>query len=190
MKKISRALASYFIQGILYVIPTALTVYVIWSLFQFIDGLIPYDYPGVGLVTLIVSLTVLGFLANSIIASPIKKYFGKLINKAPLVKTLYSAFADLITAFVGKKKSFKEPVLVRLSQEHEIEKPGFITSRDLEKIGIEGEKVAVYLPHSYAFSGNMFIVPVKNVILLKVSSADLMKFIVSGGVADIKEKIE
>ena len=58
MKKISRALASYFIQGILYVIPTALTVYVIWSLFQFIDGLIPYDYPGVGLVTLIVSLTV------------------------------------------------------------------------------------------------------------------------------------
>ena len=69
-----------------------------------------------------------------------------------------------------------------------LEKLGFITQEDLSKLGIEG-KVAVYLPHSYNFSGNLFIVPSQNVIILKsASSADVMKFIVSGGVTEIESK--
>ena len=44
-------------------------------------------------------------------------------------------------------------------------------------------QVAVYLPHSYAFSGNLFIVDKENITPLNASSAEVMKFIVSGGVA-------
>jgi uncharacterized membrane protein len=50
-------------------------------------------------------------------------------------------------------------------------------------LGIEGEKVMVYLPHSYGFTGNIFIVPAKNVTPLNVKSADMMKLILSGGIS-------
>lgn len=187
-KKAARFILFYFFQGVLFVVPAAATLYVIFNLFVFLDELLPVDYPGLGLITLMASLTVLGIFANTIIAKPLKIWGQGILKRAPFIKTIYSAFADLMTAFVGKKKSFNKPVLVKMSANFDVEKPGFITANDLEKIGIDGEKVAVYLPHSYAFSGNLFIVPAKNVTPLQVSSADLMKFIVSGGVAKIELK--
>jgi uncharacterized membrane protein len=90
---------------------------------------------------------------------------------------------DLIKAFMGKEKTFNKPVLVRLSKESNIEKIGFITRASLTELGIKEGKVAVYLPHSYAFSGNMFIVDAENVTPINASSAEVMKLIVSGGVA-------
>ena len=52
-------------------------------------------------------------------------------------------------------------------------------------MGIDKGMVAVYLPHSYNFSGNLFIVPAENVRPIKASPAEVMKFIVSAGVTSI-----
>ena len=68
----------------------------------------------------------------------------------------------------------------------DLEKLGFITRKDLSNIGVKGNKVAVYLPHSYAFSGNLFIVPSENVTPIEAKASDVMKFIVSGGVTNIE----
>ena len=57
----------------------------------------------------------------------------------------------------------------------------------LEELGIDGAKVAVYLPHSYNFSGNLFIVPANQVTPIDASASDVMKFIVSGGVTKLKK---
>jgi uncharacterized membrane protein len=46
-------------------------------------------------------------------------------------------------------------------------------------------KMAIYFPHSYAFSGNLFLVDAEKVQLYQGNAADMMKFIVSGGVTDI-----
>jgi len=43
---------------------------------------------------------------------------------------------------------------------------------------------AVYLPHSYNFSGQLLLVPREHVTLVQSGSAELMSFIVSGGVTD------
>ena len=67
----------------------------------------------------------------------------------------------------------------------DVKKLGFITNKDLSEIGISDDKVAVYLPHSYAFSGNLFIVPKRNVTPIDAKAADIMKFIVSGGVTTV-----
>jgi uncharacterized membrane protein len=94
---------------------------------------------------------------------------------------------------VGEKKRFNKPVLVRLTRSADIEKLGFITSEDLSELGIEKGRIAVYLPHSYNFSGNLYIVPVENVTLLDANASEVMKFIVSGGVTDLdvaKDEIE
>lgn len=188
LKSYSKKLAGYFLQGILLATPVAATIYVVFSLFQFIDGIIPVDIPGLGVLILLILITLLGFLGTTIIAQPIILYFQHIIDKAPVLKSIYSAVKDLTTAFVGKKKSFDQPVLVKMSEDSEIEKLGFITNTDLNQLGIADEKVAVYFPHSYAFSGNLFIVPKKNVQLLDRKASDVMKFIVSGGVATVEKE--
>ena len=85
-----------------------------------------------------------------------------------------------LTSFVGEEKKFNKPVLVKV--ESNLYKPGFVTSQDLKNEGLPG-KVSVYLPHSYNFSGNVFITEKKNIIPLKNSSSDVMKYIVSGGIS-------
>ena len=184
MKKI----VSYFLQGVLYTVPITVTGFVIYKIFILIDGIIPFQVPGLGLVVILFLLTMLGYLGSSIIGNPISAYFERLVSKAPLVKIIYSAVQDLLQAFVGKKKSFDKPVLVQLEKESDVRKLGFITQEDLQELGIEEGMVAVYLPHSYAWSGNQFIVPSQNVTPLDVSAATVMKFVISGGVTKIDDK--
>lgn len=184
-KRLFKLITSYFFRGILLTVPIAITIYVIYQVFVFLDNLIPVDVPGLGVLTLVVSLTLIGLIGSSIILTPIKDRWNKFLNRVPLVKTIYTSIADLVTAFVGQKKKFTKPVLVKLQSHGEMEKLGFITEEDLERFGLGKEKVAVYLPHSYAFSGNLFIVPVANVTPIDAKAADIMKFIVSGGVSQV-----
>lgn len=197
MKTVIKQLGSYLLQGILLTVPFAVTAYVIYRLFDLIDGLfrdylpedlwgIPIKFPGLGFLTLLLLLTLLGAIGSAIIAQPFIRIFESWIERTPLIKTIYSAIQDLVSAFVGKKKRFNRPVLVKLSRESDVEKLGFVTQSDLKDIGVRSGKVAVYLPHSYAFSGNLFIVPMENITPLDASPADVMKFIVSGGVAEIE----
>lgn len=179
----------FFLQGLLFTVPLAATLYVIIALLAFIDRLLPQiipfeiDFPGLGLLILFGVITLVGMLGNTVIARPINSWFNKLLNKAPFIKTIYTAILDLTEALVGgKKKKFSQPVLVRLSDV--VEKPGFVTKDDLSSWGVSKEKVMVYLPHSYGFTGNIFIVPKSAVTPLDVKSAEMMKTILSGGVAE------
>jgi uncharacterized membrane protein len=182
---IFRALLGYFLKGILLGVPLAATIYIISAVFVSIDEILPFDIPGLGILVLLLLLTVIGFLGSSFIAEPIYAYFNKLLNKAPLVKTIYSSIKDLLSAFVGQKKSFSEPVLVQLDENGVLGRVGFVTERDLSSLGLPEEKIAVYLPHSYAFSGNIFVVSANMVTPLKGNSSDIMKFVVSGGVSEV-----
>ena len=78
-------------------------------------------------------------------------------------------------------------MLVKLVKNSSVEKFGFLTSDDLSELGVSKDKVAVYLPHSYAFSGNLYIVPAENITPIDASAADVMKFIVSGGVSSAND---
>jgi uncharacterized membrane protein len=185
LKSIYKKLLSYFFRGLLLVVPITTIAYVVYRLFVFLDDLIPTEFPGLGILILLVSITLLGYLGSSFIAEPIYTWANRLLDRIPLIKTIYTAIADLLSAFVGNKKRFNRPVLVKLNRESDIEKLGFITADDLSMLDIHSGKIAVYLPHSYNFSGNLFIVPVENVTPIKANTAEFMKFIVSGGVTDL-----
>ena len=186
MKKIF----SYFFQGLIYIAPLGITIYVIYFLFTVIDGFIrgyiqkifDINIPGLGIVVIFVIITLLGLIGSTIIARPIKRLFRKLMDKAPLLKVIFSAIRDLLSAFVGKEKQFDQPVLVIVNTISNLEKMGFMTQKDLSDMDIM-DKVSVYFPHSYNFSGEMFIVPKELVRPINIPPAEAMKFIVSGGVA-------
>ena len=179
-----KKLFSYFLQGLLFTTPVFVTFYIIIKSLQWIDSLILVPIPGLGLLIIFALITLLGILGKFLFATSLFAAFEKILEKTPLVKIVYSSTKDLISAFVGEKKRFSQPVLVMLNKDAGIEKLGFITQEDLSIIGIH-DKVAVYLPHSYNFSGNLFIVPRENVKLLNVSGTETMKFIVSAGVTEL-----
>ncbi|MFN3555307.1 MAG: DUF502 domain-containing protein [Bacteroidales bacterium] len=189
-KKAFRKIIQSFLQGLLLIAPISITLFVIYKLFEFIDGLLPFRVPGLGLLIIFGSITLIGLLGRLIIQTPFTLLLNRLLDQVPIIKMLYTAIADLLQAFVGQKKKFTEPVMVLMSKDSNIRKLGFITERDLQSIGIGQEFVAVYLPHSYNFSGNMFIVPAENVISVEANSADFMKFIVSGGVTRVGQMQE
>ena len=176
---------NYFLQGLLYIVPITVTLYVVVWTFQKIDGILPFQFPGLGLIVIISLITIIGFLGSAVITSPINAFFQNLLKRAPLLKTIYSSVKDLMNTFVGNKKGFSEPVLVKIYENSTIERIGFITNEDVESLNIAKGKVLVYMPHSYAISGQLFVVEKKNVSPIDKSSAEIMKLIVSGGVTEI-----
>ncbi|MFO7939335.1 MAG: DUF502 domain-containing protein [Bacteroidales bacterium] len=191
-----KRLLSYFFQGLIYIAPLGVTFFILYTLFIYLDGLfvpltkkwLNFHIPGLGLILVFLLVAFLGYMGKSIIAQPIKYFTNKLLAKAPLVKVIYSSIKDLLSAFVGKERKFNTPVLVTVNPVSDLEKMGFLTQEDVSHIGIEGKKVAVYFPHSYNFSGEMFIVPAAQVKKINAAASDVMKFIVSGGVTNITLK--
>ncbi|HRY33591.1 MAG TPA: DUF502 domain-containing protein [Bacteroidales bacterium] len=187
-KEFFRLILRYFLQGLLLTAPLGITVFVLFKALEFIDGIVPFRIPGLGLLTLVAGITLIGFVGSTFIAKPLLAFFDDLISRAPLIKILYSAIKDFLEALVGKKKKFTEPVLVKVYEGTGLMKLGFVTSRDLSILGLGEDYVAVYLPHSYNFSGNLFFVPVKNVIPVQGNiSADIMKYVITAGVTSLDE---
>jgi len=178
---------NYFLQGLLYIVPISATIYIVYLIFSKIDGILPFNFPGLGLIVIILLITAVGFIGSAIIASPLNALFQRILNRAPLLKTIYTSVKDMMNTFVGKKKGFSEPVLVKLYENSTIERIGFITNEGVEGLNIKEGKVLVYMPHSYAISGQLFVVEKKNITHIDKSSSDIMKLIISGGVTEIEE---
>lgn len=186
----AKKLINYLLQGLLYIAPLGITGYIIYSVFMFMDGLLQaqlikffgFKIPGLGVLTLLLFLIFIGFIGRTIIAQPLKLVFKKIIESIPLLNFVYSAFNDLFSAFVGKEKKFNMPVLVKVNSD--LEKLGFITEQNLDVLDIE-DKVAVYFPHSYNISGELFIVPKENIKPIDVNSSEVMKFVVSAGLTGL-----
>jgi uncharacterized membrane protein len=175
----------YFLRGLLFVSPIFLTVYAIYVIIQFFDNLIPGLYPGLSIILVVMGITIIGYFSYNILMQSLLNLIEGVILKTPGLKIIYSSVKDLLSALVGNKKTFNQPVMILMSKESGIHKLGFITKDDLTEVGVHN-LVAVYCPHSYNFSGNLFLVPRENITPLpEFKSSDAMKFIVSGGVTDM-----
>ncbi|MFC2109394.1 DUF502 domain-containing protein [Bacteroidota bacterium] len=187
-------LINYFIQGLLYIAPVGITGYVIYTILVFIydnsqkliNTLFNTKIPGLGIIFIVLFLILVGYLGKTIIAKPLQAIFKRILKKIPLLNFIYTALNDLFSAFVGKDKKFNKPVLVKINIESNLEKLGFVTEENLSTLGLK-DKVAVYFPHSYNFSGELFIVDSSVVTRLDIDSSQVMKFIVSAGVTGWKQ---
>ncbi len=178
MKKISQ----YFLQGLLVLVPVVVTGYVIYVIFSKIDGIFRFDIPGVGFLATIGLILAMGFVTSNLLASKVVLLVDRILARLPLVAMLYTSIRDLVHAFVGDKKSFNRPVQVAIDADNKIRVLGFITREDLSGLGI-ADSVAVYLPQAYNFAGNLLIVDRSRVSPLPANPGEVMKLIVSGGVA-------
>jgi len=175
-------LARNFFEGLLILVPVVVTLYVAWLVLETIDGWLNIPIPGVGFLVTVGLITLTGRYASTVFGQKMLDMTEGMLVKAPFVKLLYTSLKDLIAAFMGEKRRFDQPVLVSLTPGGHAEAVGFVTRTDLEFLGLL-DHVAVYFPQSYNFAGNLLVFPKGQVHPLEAESADVMAFIVSGGVS-------
>ncbi|MES2266046.1 MAG: DUF502 domain-containing protein [Bacteroidota bacterium] len=197
MTRLFRALLNYFVKGILIVVPLGAAFFLIFWIISRIDTALnlsseilvdsqgkPLYIPGLGILNVVVIIMIAGILVTNVITDPIKRWFARWLNRLPLFKFLYSSIKDLTEAFVGEEKKFNEPVLVEVN-EFGLKKIGFLVQKDMKALNLPGE-VAVYFPMSYSFAGQVVIVSADKVKPINRSAADVMKFVISGGVSGLE----
>lgn len=207
VRKIPRTLFKLFLQGLLILAPISITIFFVVSTFQWVDGILPNlvhnlfpnligldafgspkRIPGLGFVVFIGIALIVGYISPSFIVSRLVELAEKLLERTPGIKFIYSTVKDFFEAFAGNKRKFDKAVLVSIVAP-DVWQVGFITQEELHEFDLK-EYVAVYLPQSYAFAGHLYFVKRDRVrVLTDISSADAMKFAISGGVADVEEQV-
>lgn len=182
-----RWLLSQFLKGCLVLFPIVGTVYAVWFLLSTVDTLMRrlldlapwWDAiaPGIGVLVAVMVITSAGIVASNVVGRTLVSAFEGLVQKLPLIGLLYSAIRDVINAFVGERRSFDRPAVVRIG---DVRVFGFVTREDFEHSSLQGH-LAVYIPQSYNFAGNLVVVPRDRVELLDVPGSDFLAFVVSGG---------
>ena len=180
-------LLNYFLRGLVVVAPLALTVYVCVVIFTTIDSWLRLPIPGVGFLITMVLITLAGFLASSLIARGVFGYLDRLLERLPFVRLLYSSAKDMLNAFVGEKRRFDKPVLVSLSADRAVKVLAFLTSESLVSFGV-ADHVSVYMPQSYGLAGHILVVPADRVERIDADAAQVMAFIISGGVTEVEAR--
>ena len=206
LRKIPRSLFRLFLQGLIVLAPISITIWTVVSVFFWIDNILPNmlhnifpslvgidqfglprRIPGLGFVVFIGIALFVGYISPSFIVSRLVDLADHLLERTPGIKLIYTTIKDFFEAFAGNKRKFDKAVLVSVAAT-DVWQVGFITQEELQEFGLQ-EYVAVYVPQSYAFAGRLYFVKRDRVrILTDISSADAMKFAISGGVTEIDEQ--
>jgi uncharacterized membrane protein len=189
LKKIFR----YFIQGIIILAPIGITAYVLYWLFEQVDGILrpavfaitKVNIPGLGFVIILLFVILVGWFSSNFLMGSAINFFDQLMEKTPGVKFIYSSTKDFFEAFAGDKKRFNKAVLANVFAE-EVWIIGFLTDEEMRIFDMGADKVAVYVPQAYNFAGQLYILPREKVRKIEhLTSGEAMKYAVTGGVVDL-----
>jgi len=182
-----KKLFRYFIQGVIILAPIGITAYVLWWMFNKIDGILePYiRIPGVGFAIIIVFVVLVGWVSSHFLMGGFINFFDTWMERTPGVKFIYSSTKDFFEAFAGEKRKFNKAVLANVFAE-DVWIVGFLTDEEMQKFEMGADKVAVYVPQAYNFAGQLYILPLSKVKKIeKITPGEAMKYAVTGGVVDL-----
>jgi uncharacterized membrane protein len=181
-----KKLVQYFVRGLVIATPAALTIWICWWAVRKVDGWLDVGIPGAGIVVTFVGITLVGALASNLVTRGLLAAIDHLLEGLPFVRLLYTSTKDLLNAFVGEQRRFNRPVRAQLDSAGRLWTLGFVTAEGQLRLGMPGF-VAVYLPQAYNFAGNLIILPAQDVQPVNGDAAEMMAFIVSGGVSGSAE---
>jgi uncharacterized membrane protein len=185
-----RSVIRYFVQGVLVLAPISITAWLLYYLFEKVDGILrPYvNIPGLGFVIIIVFVLLVGWISSTIVVTSILNLFDHWLERTPGVKFIYSSTKDFFRAFAGDKKKFDKAVLINVFSE-DVWIIGFLTDAEMDKFEMGAEHVSVYVPQAYNFAGQLYILPRNKVKKIShLTSGDAMKYAVTGGVVHIDDE--
>ena len=188
-KKILKTAFNNFVQGVIILAPIGITTYLLFQLFDKIDGILrPYlNIPGLGFVIIIAFVILVGWISSNFLMGRLINFFNHWLEKTPGVKFIYSSVKDFFEAFAGEKRKFNKSVLINVFAD-DVWIVGFITDEELQKFEFGADKIAVYVPQAYNFAGQLYLLPRHRVRSIeKITPGQAMKYTVTGGVVVLDE---
>jgi uncharacterized membrane protein len=184
-----KRLRRYYVAGILVLAPTALTLWVVWKLFTFVDNILGNELRargvyvfGLGFVLLNVVLLVLGFVATNFFGKRLFALWDRVMHRVPLINKIYATLRQIAELLLGSSgpASFGRVALV------EFPSPGtwgigFVTSSVPGDPAVGG-RCSLFIPSAVnPTTGFLLVVPEEKVTYLDVTPEQAMKMIVSAG---------
>jgi uncharacterized membrane protein len=192
-KSTIKQILRFFVQGLIILAPIGITGYVLYWLFDLVDGILrPYvNIPGLGFVIIILFVILVGWISSTFLMGSFINFFDQWMERTPGIKFIYTSTKDFFEAFAGDKRKFNLAVLANVFSE-DVWIIGFLTDEEMQKFDMGADKVAVYVPQAYNFAGQLYILPRDKVKKIEhISSGEAMKYAVTGGVVDLDaERIE
>ena len=189
---------NYFIAGVVVLIPIGITIYLtifIISVSSKIlpkeinpNNYLPYNIPGVEIITSIILITLIGWLSLSFLGKKLLDFFNNILKKIPILRTIYSAILQMTETFTKTEKSKKNVVLVEYPRKGSWA-VGFATKDNSGEISNKTNQklVNVFIPTTpNPTSGFLIMFPKDDLIYLDLTFEEASKFIVSAGTSNTK----
>ena len=196
-KSLITKLRNNFIAGIVVLIPIGITLYLTLFIVKISGRIVPgeinpnsylpFDIPGLEILIALIIITFIGWLSLSFLGKKFFELFNNILNKIPILRTIYSAIGQMTETFTKSDNSQKSAVLLEYPRQG-IWAVGFATkeNKGLIEKKINKELVNVFVPTTpNPTSGFLLMVPKKDLIYLDISFEQASKFIVSAGTTDI-----
>jgi uncharacterized membrane protein len=198
-----------FIAGLLVLAPLALTIWILWLLFEKLDAILkpwlmkimPFYVPGAGLIVLLLLVLVTGVVAKNYLGRKIFGFWQKLSHKIPIFNKIYPSIKQIGEAVLSdesQRDMFRDAVLIEYPQPDSWV-IGFITqdTRGLMQRELPEDCYSIFLPTTpNPTSGFLLFIPKRKVKRIPLSVADAMRVIIAAGSIspeeseDVSERLE
>ena len=192
-KSLFTRIRNNFIAGIVVLIPIGIILYLTLAIVKISSKILPkeinpnnylpYNIPGIEIIIALLLITFIGWLSLSFIGKKLLNIFDNILNKIPILRTIYSAFAQMLETFTKSQVSKKNVVLVEYPRK-DTWAVGFATNKNTGEIKnkIGQEVINVFVPTTpNPTSGFLLMFPKEDVIYLDITFEQASKFIVSAG---------
>ncbi|MGH6976286.1 MAG: DUF502 domain-containing protein [Stellaceae bacterium] len=196
---VGERLRAYFLAGILVTGPIAFTLWITWSIIDFIDRAVshlvptsynlstyfPFNIPGFGLIIAVVALTLIGWLTAGYVGRLLLRLSDRVMKRMPVVRGIYGAFKQIFETVLAKRSNtFREVVLVEWPRRG-MWTVAFVTAQGEGEIkaNVAQQTVGLYVPTTpNPTSGYLVYVPREEIVPLTMSVEDGIKLVISGGI--------
>ena len=195
-RSIFTRIRNYFIAGVVVLIPIGMTIYLTLFLVSISSKILPkeinpnhylpYNIPGVEIVTSIILITLIGWLSLSFIGRKMLDIFNNVLKRIPILRTFYSAIVQMTETFTKTDKSQKNVVLVEYPRKGTWA-VGFATKENFGEMSNKTKKnlINVFVPTTpNPTSGFLLMFPKDEVIYLDLTFEEASKFIISAGTSN------
>lgn len=191
-------LRAYFLAGALVTAPIAVTSYIGWWFISFIDGNIrplipaaynpenylPFSIPGIGVLTVILTLTLVGAFAAGYVGRLALRFGEGLVARMPVVRGVYGTVKQIVETVLAKKSgAFREVVMLEYPRAG-VWSLGFVTGAAHPEIQrrFDEEMAHVFIPCAPPTAGYLVTLPRRDIQALDMSVEEGFKLILSGGI--------
>ena len=190
-KSLASKISEDFLDGLIILIPPAITIFVVAWILEITESAvgkyIPIEFPGIGLITIIFTIWLVGFLTGNRLAQKIISIGEWFLNKIPVVKFIYSSVKQFSKAVLDSDSAFQNVVLVPYHQSLAL---GFLSDNIptpvQKKLG--EDYVCVFVPWSLNMtSGTNIFVKKSEIIQVEMKSEDALQFMLTAGIVSEKE---